>query len=69
MFAARRSGPGTPPHHQLLDLGDGLGRVEALQAGVGVVHDGVAAEEGACLAMSHMRTTGGRLAFVRRADS
>jgi hypothetical protein len=68
MFAARRSGSGTPPHHQLLDLG-GLGRVEALQAGVGVVHDGVAAEEDACLAMSPMRSTGGRLTFVRRADS
>jgi len=30
-------------HHQLLDLADGLGRVEALGADLGAVHDGVAA--------------------------
>src|SRR5204862_379576 len=34
-----------PHHHQLLDLGDRLGRVEALGAGLGAVHDGVAAVE------------------------
>ena len=32
-------------NHHLLDLGDGLGRVEALRAGVGAVHDRVAAIE------------------------
>src|SRR5690606_11461708 len=32
-------------HHQLLDLADGLGRIEALGAGLGAVHDGVAAVE------------------------
>src|SRR5262245_10210252 len=31
--------------HHLLDLGDGLRRVEALGAGFGAVHDGVAAVE------------------------
>src|SRR6188508_3864951 len=31
--------------HQFLDLGDGLGRVEALRAGLDAVHDGVAAVE------------------------
>src|SRR3990170_2597411 len=34
-----------PCHHQLLDLGDRLGRVEVLGAGLGAVHDGVAAVE------------------------
>src|SRR4051812_47036280 len=34
-----------PRDHHLLDLGDGLCRVEALRAGVGAVHDGVAAVE------------------------
>src|SRR5580700_8294853 len=34
-----------PPDHQLLDLGDGLGRVEALGTGLGAIHDGVAAIE------------------------
>src|SRR6478609_9014365 len=32
-------------HHHLLDLGDRLGRIEALGAGLGAVHDGVAAIE------------------------
>src|SRR5260221_5002288 len=31
--------------HHLLDLGDRLGRIEALGAGLGAVHDGVAAIE------------------------
>src|SRR6266536_4341975 len=31
--------------HHPLDLGDGLGRIEALRAGLGAVHDGVAAVE------------------------
>ena len=36
----------TPPlDHHALDLGDGLGGVEALRAGLGAVHDGVAAVE------------------------
>src|ERR1700704_4873586 len=34
-----------PLDHHLLDLGDGLGRVEALGAGLGAIHDGVAAVE------------------------
>src|SRR5579862_9661246 len=34
-----------PLHHHLLDLGDGLGRVETLGAGLGAVHDRVAAVE------------------------
>src|SRR5262245_15658269 len=34
-----------PLDHHALDLGDGLGRVEALRAGLGAVHDGVAAVE------------------------
>lgn len=66
---ARRLGSRVPRHLKLLDLGDGVGRFEAHRAGVGAVHDRVAAEENACLAMSHIRTTGGRLTFVRRADS
>src|SRR5690606_36713832 len=32
-------------HHQLLGLGNGLGRVEALRAGLRAVHDGMAAIE------------------------
>src|ERR1700674_3947791 len=32
-------------HHQLLDLGDRLGRVEVLRTGPGAVHDRVAAVE------------------------
>src|SRR5258708_6234410 len=31
--------------HHLLDLGDRLGRIEALGAGLGAIHDGVAAIE------------------------
>src|SRR6516225_3324721 len=31
--------------HHTLDIGDGLGGVEALRAGLGAVHDGVAAVE------------------------
>src|SRR5262249_41982318 len=31
--------------HHLLDLGDGLRRVQALRAGLGAIHDGVAAVE------------------------
>src|SRR5262245_58508963 len=38
-------GRSAPRHHQLLDLGDGLGRIEVLRAGPGAVHDGVAAIE------------------------
>src|SRR6516225_5586418 len=34
-----------PLDHHPLDLGDGLGGVEALRAGLGAVHDGVAAVE------------------------
>src|SRR6516225_4010991 len=34
-----------PLDHHPLDLGDGLGRIEALRAGLGAVHDGVAAVE------------------------
>src|SRR5262245_55958703 len=34
-----------PRHHQLLDLGDGLSRIEMLGAGIGAVHDGMAAIE------------------------
>src|SRR5262252_7217947 len=34
-----------PFHHHPLDLGDRLGRVETLRAGLGAVHDGVAAVE------------------------
>src|SRR5689334_1744004 len=34
-----------PLDQHLLDLGDGLGRVQALRAGAGAVHDGVAAIE------------------------
>src|SRR5262249_720322 len=34
-----------PLDHHPLDLGDGLGRVEVLGAGLGAVHDGVAAVE------------------------
>src|SRR5262245_63865123 len=34
-----------PLDHHPLDLGDGLGRVEALRAGLGAVHDGVATIE------------------------
>src|SRR6516165_2157245 len=34
-----------PLDHHPLDLGDGLGGVEALRAGLGAVHDGVAAIE------------------------
>ena len=34
-----------PLDHHALDLGDGLGGVEALRAGLGAVHDGVAAIE------------------------
>src|SRR5262245_48055187 len=34
-----------PLDHHLLDLGDGLGRVEALRARLGAVEDGVAAVE------------------------
>src|SRR5882672_4173530 len=37
----RRSGP--PLDHQLLDVGDRLGRIEALGAGLGTVHDGMTA--------------------------
>ncbi len=32
-----------PPDHELLELDDRLGRVEALRAGLGAVHDGVTA--------------------------
>src|SRR5215472_11102578 len=40
------SDSGSPPrHHELLDLGDGLGGIESLGAGLGAVHDGVAAVE------------------------
>jgi len=35
----------TPLHQQLLDLADGAGGVEAFGAGLGAVHDGVAAIE------------------------
>src|SRR5215472_1975630 len=34
-----------PLDHHPLDLGDGLGRIEALRAGLGAVHDRVAAVE------------------------
>src|SRR5439155_1904334 len=34
-----------PQHHQLLDLGDRLGRVEVFRAGLGAVQDRVAAVE------------------------
>src|SRR5580704_11138563 len=34
-----------PFDHHLLDLGDRLGRIEALGAGLGAIHDGVAAVE------------------------
>src|SRR5215467_103385 len=34
-----------PLDHHPLDLGDGLGRVQVLGAGLGAVHDGVAAVE------------------------
>src|SRR5258705_13539288 len=34
-----------PRDHHLLDLGDRLGGIEALRAGLGAVHDGVAAVE------------------------
>src|SRR5712672_3175090 len=34
-----------PFDHHLLDLGDGLRRIEALGAGLGAIHDGVAAIE------------------------
>src|SRR5215510_624932 len=52
-MAARRPGGGRPNQtdrgshlpldHHPLDLGDGLGRVETLRAGLSAVHDGVAA--------------------------
>src|SRR3989442_5347724 len=54
-MAARRPGGGRPNQtdrrshlaldHHPLDLGDSLGRIEALRAGLGAVHDGVAAVE------------------------
>ena len=34
-----------PVHHQLLNLSDGFGRVQPFRAGLGAVHDGVAAVE------------------------
>src|SRR5262245_44918077 len=34
-----------PLDHHLLDLGNGLGRIEMLGAGLGAIHDGVAAIE------------------------
>src|SRR5262249_5432040 len=34
-----------PFHHQLLELGDGLGRIEALRARLRAIEDGVAAVE------------------------
>src|SRR5215218_10828759 len=34
-----------PRDHHLLDLGDGLGRIQALRAGIRAVHDRVAAIE------------------------
>src|SRR5207302_4332538 len=34
-----------PLDHLQLELGDGFGRVQALRAGLGAVHDGVAAVE------------------------
>ena len=44
-FCRRRRGSDAPFHHHLLDLGDRLGRVEAFRAGLGAVHDRVAAIE------------------------
>src|SRR4051812_48700527 len=39
-----RPGPSLAPHHeQFLDFGDRLGRVQVLRAGLGAVHDCVAA--------------------------
>src|SRR5229473_7544496 len=43
-----RSEPGdplTPQHHEFLDLGDGLGRVQVFWTRLGAVHDRVAAVE------------------------
>src|SRR5712691_3043974 len=40
-----RAGLHLPLDHLLLDLGDCLGRIEVLRAGVRAVHDGVAAIE------------------------
>src|ERR1700704_6064611 len=40
-----RAGPHLPLDHLLLDLGDRLRRIEMLRAGVGAIHDGVAAIE------------------------
>src|SRR5262249_59505852 len=54
-MAARRPSGGRPNQtdrgshlpldHHPLDLGDGLGRIETLRAGLGAVHDSVAAVE------------------------
>src|SRR5262245_4289312 len=41
----RAAGLNLPLDHHLLDLGDRLGRIEVLRAGVRAVHDGVAAVE------------------------
>src|SRR6187455_3431580 len=41
----RGSGSVLPLEHHLLDLGDGLRGVEVLRAGLGAIHDGVAAVE------------------------
>src|SRR5262245_35481791 len=40
-----RAGLHLPLDHLLLDLGDGLRRIEVLRAGIGAVQDGVAAVE------------------------
>src|SRR5262245_7780833 len=45
MSGAMGTGASAPLDHQLLDLGDRLGRVQALRTGLGAVHDGVAAIE------------------------
>src|SRR5262245_62255387 len=40
-----RAGLHLPLDHLLLDLGDGLRRIEMLRAGIGAIHNGVAAIE------------------------
>src|ERR1700752_4737644 len=43
--AVAKYGSHLPLDHHALDLGDRLGRIEALRAGLGAVHDGVTAIE------------------------
>ena len=59
-----RRGSDLAGHHHLLDLGDGLGRVQALGAGVGAVHDRVAAIEPERIMQRIKTPVGGLVAAV-----